>query len=80
MNSTVSNASLQEKQQQQRDFVIPGSAPIPRAHSYDDFRKHRDLHLSSKRSTDGSSNLRKAKSDTDVAVQSLKKKVDVSLS
>ena len=76
-NSSAS-AGLREKQQQQRDFVVPGSAPLPRAVSYEDFRKHRESHLSSKRSMDSSSNIKKAKSDTDVAMLSLKKKVDVS--
>ena len=65
---------LGERQQSKKE----ASTPIPRAVSYEDFRKHRDFRLSSKRSVDSTSNIRKAKSDTDVAMQSLKKKVDVS--
>ena len=66
------------KQRDQRDFVVPGSSPMPRAVSFEDFRKHRDLHLSSKRSVDSSNNIQKAKSESDVAMLSLKKKVEVS--
>lgn len=67
---------LQEKQRQQRDFTIPGSAPLPSAVSFEDLRRHRDHQLSSKRSMDSFGNMRRAKSDTDVALQSLKKKVE----
>ena len=69
--------SVQEKQRQQRDFTIPGSAPLPSAVSFEDLRRHRDHQLSSKRSMDSFGNMRRAKSDTDVALQSLKKKVEV---
>ena len=51
---------------------------MPRALSYEDFRKHRDHELSSKKSTDSSSGIRKVKSDTDITMHSLKKKVEVS--
>ena len=73
------SSNLQQKQQRQRDFVLPGSNSMPRAISYEDFRKHRDHQLSSKKSTDSFSGIRKAKSDTDITMHSLKKKVDVSL-
>lgn len=72
-------SNLQQKQKHQRDFVPPGSNSMPRAVSYEDFRKHRDHQLSSRKSSDSSSGIRKAKSDTDITMHSLKKKVDVSL-
>ena len=71
---------LREKQQSKKEFTMSSSGPIPRAVSYEDFRKHRDHRLSSKRSVDSTSVIRKAKSESDVAMQSLKKKVDVSWS
>ena len=80
------SSNLQQKQQSQRDFVIPGgNSSIPRSASYEDFRKHRDHQLSSKKSSgskkslDGSSGsgIRKAKSESDITMHSLKKKVDV---
>ena len=74
----VDLANCRGKQQAQREFTVPGSAPIPRAVSYEDFRKNWDHRQSSKKSVDSGSIIRKAKSDTDVAMQSLKKKVDVS--
>ena len=47
--------------------------------SFEDLRRHRDHHLSSsKRSVDSfGGNIRRTRSDTDVALQSLKKKVEV---
>lgn len=66
---------LQEKQ---RGRTVPGSAALPPAVSFEDLRRHRDYQLSSKRSVDSFGNMRRAKSDTDVALQSLKKKVEVS--
>ena len=54
--------------------------PLPHAVSFEDLRRHRDHQLSSKRSTDSYSNMRRTKSDTDVALQSLKKKVEASKS
>lgn len=71
------SSQLQQKQQGQKDFVVPGGSPLPHAASYEDFRKHRDLHLSSKKSVDSSSNVRRTKSESDVTMQSLKKKVEV---
>ena len=70
-----------DKQRNQRGFTLPGSRPAHRTISYEDFRKQRDLTMSSKKSvvTDSSSSIRKAKSDTDIAMQSLKKKAEVSL-
>ena len=71
-----------DKQRNQRGFTLPGSRPTPRTISYEDFRKQRDLSMSSRKSvvtTDTSSSIRKAKSDTDIAMQSLKKKAEVSV-
>ncbi len=79
--SIASTSSLLEKQKEQRDFTLPGSTPIPRAKSYEDFLRHKDLTLSSSKkseSSTGGSYIRKAKSESDVAVHSLKKKIDVS--
>ena len=47
--------------------------------SFEDLRRHRDHHLSSsKRSVDSfGGNIRRTRSDTDLALQSLKKKVEV---
>lgn len=66
-------------------MVPGGNSAIPRSASYEDFRKHRDHQLSikkspgSKKSMDASSSsgIRKAKSESDIAMQSLKKKVEV---
>ena len=70
--------SLQEKQRRQREFTVPGSTAIPHAVSFEDLRRRRDTHLSSsKRSVDSFGNIRRTRSDTDVALQSLKKKVEV---
>lgn len=80
------SSNLQQKQQNQREFVVPGgNSSIPRSASYEDFRKHRDHQLSSKKSpgskksmdASSSSGIRKAKSESDIAMQSLKKKVEV---
>ena len=52
-----------------------------RAASYEDFRRHRDFTLSSGKkaeSSAGASSIRKAKSESDVTVVSLRKKLDVS--
>ena len=69
---------VKEKQKKQREFVVPGSSTIPHAVSFEDLRRHRDQHLSSsKRSVDSFGNIRRTKSDSDVALQSLKKKVEV---
>jgi hypothetical protein len=70
---------LQEKQRKQREFTVPGGSAIPHAVSFEDLRRHRDHHLSSsKRSVDSfGGNIRRTRSDTDVALQSLKKKVEV---
>jgi hypothetical protein len=69
---------LQEKQRKQREFTVPGGSAIPHAVSFEDLRRHRDHHLSSsKRSVDSfGGNIRRTRSDTDVALQSLKKKVE----
>ena len=67
---------LQEKQRGQREFAVPGAA-MPAAVSFEDLRRHRDHQLSSKRSVESFGNLRRAKSDTDIALRSLKKKVEV---
>ena len=55
--------------------------PLPRATSLENFRKHMDATLSSKKSTDSNfgGSLRKAKSDSDIAVQTLRKKVEVKI-
>ena len=45
--------------------------------SFEDLRRQRDHHLSSRKSTDSYSNIRRTRSDTDVALQSLRKKVEV---
>lgn len=55
---------------------------LPRASSLENFRKHMDATLSSRKSTKSTDSnfggsLRKAKSDSDVAMQTLKKKVEV---
>ena len=57
---------------------------IPRAASYEDFLRHKDLTLSTSgskkaESSAGGSSIRKAKSDTDVAANTLRKKIEVSL-
>lgn len=70
----------------QKDFSLPETSNIPRAVSYEDFLKHKDLTLSSsKRSSGGSDqsstgggSIRKTKSESDVAAHTLKKKIDVS--
>ena len=67
----------QEKQRRQKEFTVPGGAPMPHAVSFEDLRRHRDHHLSSKRSTDSFGNIRRTRSDSDVAMQTLKKKVEV---
>ena len=69
---------LQNKQRVQRDFTVPGGNPMPHAVSYEDLRRDRDHQLSSKRSVDSFTGLRKAKSDSDMALLSLRKKVEVS--
>lgn len=76
-SSLSPSSHLQSKQRAQRDFTVPGSNPVPHALSYEDLRRDRDHQLSSKRSVDSFTGLRKAKSDTDVALQSLRKKVEV---
>ena len=81
VHSEISTFSFQDKRREQKDFSIPGSTTIPRAVSYEDFRRHRDLMLSSGKkveSSAGGSSIRKAKSESDVAVVSLRKRVDVS--
>ncbi len=55
---------------------------LPRASSLENFRKHMDATLSSRKSTKSTDShfggsLRKAKSDSDVAMLTLKKKVEV---
>ena len=63
-----------------RKPALPSAGPnINRAVSYEDFKKHRDLQLSS-RSLVGSdaSSMRRTRSEGDVAIQSLKKKAEVS--
>ncbi len=55
---------------------------LPRAASLENFRKHMDATLSGRKSTKSSDGnlggfMRKAKSDSDVAMQTLKKKVEV---
>lgn len=68
---------IPNKYQSRRDFALPGNTSVPRAVSYEDFRKHMDTTLS-KKSSDGSTfGMRKAKSDTDVAMQTMKKKIEV---
>ena len=57
--------------------------PLPRAVSLESFRKHMDATLSSRKSTKSTDSnfggsLRKTKSDSDVAMITLKKKVEVS--
>lgn len=58
------------------------AAPMPRATSYEDFLRHKDLTLSSSSkkmdSSAGGSSIRKAKSEPDVATHSLKKRLEVS--
>lgn len=54
---------------------------IPRAASYEDFLRHKDLTLSTSgskkaESSAGGSSIRKAKSDTDVAANTLRKKIE----
>ena len=58
-----------------------GTTGVPHAVSFEDLRRHRDHTLSSsKRSVDSfGGNIRRTRSDTDVALQSLKKKVEVSM-
>ena len=73
----IRHVCLQEKQRGQREFAVPGSAALPATVSFEDLRRHRDHQLSSKRSVDSFGNMRRAKSDTDIALQSLKKKVEV---
>ena len=59
-------------------FSLPGSTPLPRAVSLEDFRKHRDATLDGRKSVDSGSSMRKTKSESDVAIHSMKKKVEVS--
>lgn len=82
-SASVKTAPILHKKQ--KDFSTSSSGPIPRALSYEDFLKHKDLTLSNtlssrkSESSAGGSFIRKAKSESDVAVSSLKKKVDVSI-
>jgi hypothetical protein len=80
--AVTSLQSLHERQRGQREPPpTPSSADgIPRATSYEDFLRHKDLTLSSSKraeSSAGGSSIRKAKSEADVETHTLKKKVEV---
>ena len=61
-------------------FSRAANKDIPRAESYEDFQKLKDIRLSkrtSSHSSGGGSSIRKAKSESDVAIQTLTKKSEV---
>ena len=89
MDTLILNSFLKCCTPANRPFELPASKPdkgtlpslpggIHRAVSYEDFKKQRDLQLGG-RSLVGSdaSSMRRARSEGDVAIQSLKKKAEV---
>lgn len=69
---------FKKSQQSAGGLSLPRSSPASKT-SLEEYRKHRDSTLDERRSVGGSSgSFRKAKSEPDVAIQSMKKKVEVS--